>query len=283
MSFPELLQHELDEAIGHGPAHRPVEDRIDAGRRALRRRRAAVGLAAFGMVAVVGVGYAVSGTGLLGRATGDVAIDPTPSPSPTREGEPAAPAWEDQTPIRYLDGRLQIRPGVVVHEHIENPYDYSPPRLSDALDLTFEGQRTWIIAEQTRNGFGYYSSVPSNGWASFSDWVTDQVNGATGGDDGWPDTLRLTDEGTVIASEGSTILQRTDDPRLGESFAPPSAPTGAAVVRAGEDDLDYFVVWRVIDGELDVITTPPRDVTGATFQEMLTFARAKYASGEGLR
>jgi hypothetical protein len=223
----------------------------------------------------------VSGTGLLGRATGEVAVDPTPSPTP--DGKPALPEWEDHTPIRYLDGELQIRPGVVVHQHIENPYDYPPPRLSDALDLTFEGQRTWIIAEQTKNGYGYSSSVPSNGWASFSDWVADQVGTATGGNDGWPDTLRLTDDGTVVASKGSAILQRTDDPQLGKSFASPSTPTGAALVRAGDDGLAYFVVWRQVDGELDVITTPPRDVTGATFEEMLTSARAKYASGEGLR
>ncbi|MCW2791165.1 MAG: hypothetical protein JWO76_263, partial [Nocardioides sp.] len=92
-----------------------------------------------------------------------------------------------------------------------------------------------------------------------------------------------TDQGTVVASAGSEILQRTDDPRLGDSFAPPGTPTGAAVVRAAEDGVGYFVVWRVIQGELEVITTPPNDVVGATFEELLTYARGKYASGEGLR
>lgn len=281
MSFPELLRRDLDEAIGDGPAHRPVEDRLQAGRGALRRRRAAVGLASFGVVAVLGVGFAVSAQGPHGRADGDVAADPRPSP--TSESEPAAPAWKGNDPVRYRDGELQIRPGVVVHEHLQNPYGYRPPGLSDALDLTWRGQRMWIIAEQTQGGSALASSVPSNGWASFSDWVADQVGLATGDGGGWPDTLRLTPEGTVVASKGSEILQRSDDPRLGASFAPAGTPTGAAVVRAAEDDLAYFVVWRVLDGELDVITTPPRDVTGATFEEMLTAARAKYASGEGLR
>ena len=98
-----------------------------------------------------------------------------------------------------------------------------------------------------------------------------------------PATLRLTDRGTVVASPGSEVLQRTDDPRLGDSFAPPGTPTGAAVVRAAEDGVGYFVVWRVVDGELDVITTPPRDVVGATFEELLSHARGQYADGEGLR
>ena len=78
-------------------------------------------------------------------------------------------------------------------------------------------------------------------------------------------------------------MQRTDDPRLGASFAPAGAATGAAVVTVAGDDRSYFVVWRVLDGRLDVITTPPRDVVGATFDELLTHARAQYASGEGLR
>jgi len=43
------------------------------------------------------------------------------------------------------------------------------------------------------------------------------------------------------------------------------------------------VVWRVVDGALDVITTPPDDVVGATFEELLSYARSQYASGEGLR
>ena len=64
---------------------------------------------------------------------------------------------------------------------------------------------------------------------------------------------------------------------------PSGTPTGAAIVQAAEDDVVYFVVWRVTDGELDVITTPPGDVMGATFEELLTYARAQYANGEGLR
>ena len=39
----------------------------------------------------------------------------------------------------------------------------------------------------------------------------------------------------------------------------------------------------MIDGTLDVITTPPGDIVGATFEELLSGARAPYASGEGLR
>jgi hypothetical protein len=85
----------------------------------------------------------------------------------------------------------------------------------------------------------------------------------------------------VVATEGSEVLQRTDTPRLGDRFAPRGAPTGAALVRAGEDGMDYFVVWRVLDGELEVFTTPPRDVVGATWNELLSMARGRYGRGGG--
>ena len=269
------LQDEIDRSFGEGPEHRPVDDRIAAGHRALRRRRATGAVAALAVVGVVGAGwYAVDPD----QPTGShqIAVDPTPSPS-------RAEVWEDNTPIRYVDGMLRVRPGVVVHEHIANPYDYATPKTSDALDLTFEGQRTWIIAETSKDGFGYSSSVPGNGWASFADWVADQVEGTTGGDAGWPETMRLTADGTVVAAAGATVHNRTDAPRLGPSFAPAGTPTGAAVVSVEGDENSYFIVWRVVGGELDVITTPPRDVVGATFEELLKYARGKYASGEGLR
>lgn len=51
MSDPEWAAR-IDAAIGEGPAQRDVRDDLDAGRRALRRRRLAVGLSA-GTVAVV--------------------------------------------------------------------------------------------------------------------------------------------------------------------------------------------------------------------------------------
>ena len=278
-----LLQQEIERSFGDGPEHRPVELRVEAGRRALRRRRVAATAAALGVVTVLGIGYVAVGPGTSGRANGLIAVDPTPTPSPSEPTAPEGGTWEDNTPVRYVDGELEIREGVVVHERIENPYDYEPPRVSDALDLTFDGQRLWLVVDGKRNSYGYSSTVPSNGWASFADWVSDQADGTSGGDDGWPDTMRLSADGRVVPTPGTTVHNRTDDPQLGASFAEPGTPTGAAVVSVEGDEKGYFIVWRVIDGELDVITTPPNEVTGATFDELLEYARSQYANGEGLR
>lgn len=272
------IRDELDRSFGDGPPPAVPDDLLARGHRALWRRRLAEAgtLLAAGVVVAGGAALATGGH----EPDSAQPMAPTASASPTPATEPT---WEDDTPIQYRDGELQVRPGVVVHQHVPNPYGYEAPRLSDALDLTYQGQRMWILAETGRNGFGYVSTVPSNGWASFRAWVDDQVGTAVAGDDGWPDTVRLDARGDVVAGDGARIVQRTDDPRLGARFAPAGAVTGAAVVTVAGDDASYFVVWRVLDGRLDVVTTPPRDVVGATFDELLTHARAQYASGEGLR
>ena len=269
------IREELDRSFGTGPAHPSLESQLAAGHRALRRRRTAL-VSATAAVAVLvgGASYAVATTGSAADTGG------RQQQEQHLAGEPDAKPWRKTEIVRYTDGELEVRPGVVVHQHLENPYGNRAPDLSDGLDVTVDGRRTWVLAELRNGETSYTASVPSNGWASFEAWVADQV-GHTG--DGWPATVRLAADGRVVAAPGAEIVQRTDDPQLGDSFAPPGATTGAAVVEVGGGPPSYFVVWRVIDGELDVITTPPRDVVGATFDELLTYARSQYASGEGLR
>jgi hypothetical protein len=271
----------------------PVAQYVSAGRRALRRRRAVSGLAALATATILFTGgYAVLGDSRPGggRFATDPSTSPTPSATPgaveptagAPEESPEAP-WPPGVLLRYADGHLEIRPGVVVHEHIANPYGFEPPSLSDALDVTWHHRRQWLIITQQPppQGITSSSSTPSDGWASFADYVADQVHAdATSG---WPDTFVLDDQGRVVPTDGVRVFNRTDAPRLGADFAPPGATTGAAVVSVAGDPESYFVVWRVIDGGLDVITTAPDDTVGATFQELLTAARARYASGEGLR
>lgn len=296
MSWTDRLREEIDQSFTSEPPMPGVDTRLARGRRALLRRRLAGGAAVLGVVAVLGTTYAVAASGPDRDTRGLVASDPTPEsgrpsvstapsdpPAPTASPSESTPPWEDDIPIRYLGGELEIRDGVVVHERIRNPYGRGPDRPNDAFDLTYDGQRTWILAEVGANGFGYSSSVPSDGWASFADWVDDEVTAGGGGLNGYPRTMRLTVDGEVVPVAGAKVFQRTESPDLGPSFAPPGATVGAAVVQAPDSLFSYFIVWRVVDGELDVIYTPPRDSVGATFEELLSWARQKYADGEGLR
>ncbi len=280
------LQEELERSFGDGPPLPPVEVRVAAGRRALVRRRAATGVAGLAVAALLATGWYAVSPGEP-RGTGRPATDPTSSGTHGATADPSERPWQPDELLRYVDGALQVRPGVKVHEHIPNPYGFEPPSLSDALDVTWKGTRQWLMIERrpAPRGVASSASTPSNGWASFADYVADQVdvNGSGGSESGWPKTFELDGEGRVVPTQGTTVFNRTDNPQLGPDFAPAGATTGAAVVTVAGDETGYFVVWRVIDGTLDVITTPPDDVVGATFEELLSYARSQYASGEGLR
>jgi hypothetical protein len=281
----DTLQEQLDRSFGDGPPLPPADSRVVAGRRALRRRRTVSTVTGMAVAAVLFTGgYAMtSGSEPVRGQVTDSATASSPEPTEEPSAEPTDVDWGRGELIRYVHRKLVVRPGVVVHEHIRNPYDWKPPKLSDALDVTWRGHRQWLMIEKRPQPLGVTSSTstPSNGWASFADYVADQVhmNGASG----WPETFRLDAQGQVVPTPGTRVHNRTDDPQLGPDFAPAGAITGAAVVSVLGEDSSYFVVWRVIDGKLDVITTPPGDVVGATFDELLAGARAQYASGEGLR
>ena len=285
----DTLHEKLDRSFGDGPPLPPVDSHVAAGRRVLVRRRVATGVAGLAVATVLAMSwYAVSPSSPTGsdRLAGDPTPSATSSASKATEDpttDPIEAPWPRGELIRYVDGELEVRPGVVVHEHIVNPYGFEPPAYSDALDVTWRGQRQWLMIEKRPmpRGISSSSSTPSNGWASFADYVADQVD-ANGGS-GWPDTFQLDDRGRVVPTERTRVFNRTDDPQLGPDFAPPGATTGAAVVSVAGEEGNYFVVWRVIDGNLDVITTPPDDIVGATFEELLSGARARYDSGEGLR
>lgn len=81
----------LDLSFGDGPAHRPLDDRITAGRRALLRQRLFSGVAAAAVLAVVGTTYAVSNGG--GETAGG--IDPAAAPSTIAPTPEPAPADDD--------------------------------------------------------------------------------------------------------------------------------------------------------------------------------------------
>jgi hypothetical protein len=110
MSDAELLRQQLDTSFGDGPGHRPIGDRLDAGRRARRqrRRRALPGSAtsnvAAGAIALIAV--RPQGPG------GGVGPDPEPpstSASPIPVMMLVAPARfvsSSSKPVLYLYGRM---------------------------------------------------------------------------------------------------------------------------------------------------------------------------------
>jgi hypothetical protein len=81
------LREALSQGFGPEPEHRPLVDRLEAGHRAVRRRRLAGAMVTVAVAAVVGAG-AVAFLGDGGPAPSQVATEP-------------ATGWRDGEPARY--------------------------------------------------------------------------------------------------------------------------------------------------------------------------------------
>jgi hypothetical protein len=240
------LQQELERAIGEGPALPLPQERLAAGRRALRRRRAWVAAGTAAAVAAVVLPVAV--------VVGDLA--------PTgREVPPAAPpsgaasatlGTEESVPVdvERLTRRLVLAEGAVVEQQVDGVVE-GIVGWSTALDLTQGNRRYWAVLawDETRADVHYDEVEP--GRSGFAEWVDSYV----------PQLERkyapgrapsqrvpgLTWDGDRFVATGDTrILDQQSPAGLGEGFAPDEAVTGAALV-----DLDGYrllVLHRQLDG-----------------------------------
>jgi hypothetical protein len=280
------LQDRLDSSFGSGPAHVPLAPVLAAGQRAVRRRRLAAAGGALAVLAVAGgTGIALAG-GHPSAGPVPATHQPTVAPSPTKDRERATDTQEDPPPwgkdeyARILpDGTVQIRPGAVVHDRVDD-YLAGAPRwdVSVALDISYHGDRQWLTVEHLANERGGSSgyTAPSAGWADFRAWVADQgaANGAdaTGGD-GYPDLVKASAACAFTTVDPARMLAETT------TALPPGFARAAYV---GQEGNSYLVLCRVIDGRPDVIRIHA-EKHGDTLGELLDYAGGKYASGEGVR
>ncbi len=157
----DRLHEPLADEFGDGPPTAGTD--VVAGRRVLTRRRMASGAAGLATAAVLVTGwYVVSPTSSTGseRLTGSPpATSSAPEGTAGASAEPAGEPWPRGELIRYVDGELETRPGLIVHERLRNPYDFAPPELSDALDVTWRGQRQWLTIEKRLKPRGISSSA----------------------------------------------------------------------------------------------------------------------------
>lgn len=177
-------QRELDRSIGTGD-DLPAGHYVAAGHRAVRRRRAVAVVAGLGAAAVVaGVAWAAGQAGTTSSSEAPIATDPTATSTPTSAPTPVVEAKDVTLPWRNSDppartGRtgLQIRPGAVVHERRD---DLFPGKGTEsvALDLSYRGERWWMVLEWDDGGGGFGSTRPEDGlFDSFDDFVRAEISG----------------------------------------------------------------------------------------------------------
>ena len=173
MDVHELFESQIPQGPAQGPAQRPVEDRLAAGRVAVRRRRLAVGASALATITVVGVGaVAVAGRHDGPRTAQDpgfaagshspsahrvkkpaqhVSSDPrstTPDYHLTADGTLEPPIFPEDYPARYDGDRLVAKPGGHVVTQLDDvPFSTNAvPPGSVATAVTIEdGDGVWYV------------------------------------------------------------------------------------------------------------------------------------------
>lgn len=181
------LKDRFDRALDGGPAHRPLDARLSAGRRAARRRRVGIAAAATACLAVVpllGVTL-VDRPDRAGRPDSplDSAVAPAAIPTDPASDDPASDdaaedgrpeksadtaRWDDDTWARLgPDGTVTVRPGATVTQRLD---DVIPDRPSVALALTAGDQRKYVLLWASENGV--VTDVTEDAMGELLDFVT---------------------------------------------------------------------------------------------------------------
>jgi hypothetical protein len=147
MDTTELVTRELDRSIGDGPAHRPVEERIAAGRRIVVRRRLTAGAGATAAALVIGsTAWAMAPTGDLPVAERPSTSTPDASEKPADAGGEIDPNFPerigryDEAAFRDPRGKLHVAPGWTVTDRIDHPTG----RGSLAVEVSRDGRKQWF-------------------------------------------------------------------------------------------------------------------------------------------
>lgn len=292
------LREELDRSIGPGPPLPAAEERLRAGRVALRRRRLVVGAAGAAVLIVTITPLALSG----GPTTG--AAEPAPVGPPAPQQTVAAPpmtverwpSWVKES--AYIDvrtGALHIRPDARVVERRDDLYP-TEETFSVALDLVVDGEHEWLVLESgDSGGMGVFGGPGDSLYDDFDDFVAKATAGGgsrsgpgrrgkgQGGDgqgaEDFPtpgEVTGLTVEGERFSSDGTvTILAQQPSPDLPDSFAPAGDATAAAYVE--QDGVRSLVLSR--PGPLIVVESAGH---GDSLAALVDWARGRYQSREGL-
>jgi hypothetical protein len=166
------LIEELDRSFGDGPAHRPIEHTLTAGRRLLLRRRLATGAGVAVAVVVLG-GMALAGGG------GSTAA-PEPGFATTPTTGPEDLEWGPEAAYLGTDGVLRIKPGWTIAKRIDEPVGPG----SMAVEVIRERRLQWFLwdgsgGEVVALGRPGHEGVPDSDYRSFHGWLTGVVNGAS--------------------------------------------------------------------------------------------------------
>lgn len=298
------IRDELDASFGDGPAHRPIDGQVRAGRKALRRRRVTTGVAALAVVGLVGgtSWLATAGTGQ-GDAPSDNGADTpvatAPSTTPTQKPSKA----HDFVPTKadFLGEPAMIRSGDVYLDEgwrevrrMKNPMNYPPQHHSVAVEVRKGSQHKYMLLVEHDEGNTVSTSTssadatdPMNVWlenAVAMQHTLDVDNGVVAADKVDAPLVTMAEDGTLTPRSDVKIIDQVTGIDLGPRFAGAQDVTAAALLDMPTGSDVYVVVRRISGSETEVI----RGGTSKMFpslEKFLEHAATKYSgqSNEGLR
>lgn len=254
-----------------------------SGRRAVRRRRLAVGAAGLAAVVVVGgtAALAFDGGGTTSGRDGNVADTPTPTATAsasasTSEGDAAEEVpggWDPDVLLLVLDdGTITVNPDAEVIER--GDFTATNGKTGEVFRLSLGDREYYAVADRA----GYSSTpVPAQG-LTLREWAEqtltlDEDNGAS--DRSW---VTIDAQSNLKAKPGVEVFVWRPDPGLGDNFAAPGVPTAVAqVVRDGF--VFFLAVRQAPDGSTEAISYRKDDAV-TTLDEFLAYARDQYATNE---
>lgn len=181
--------------------------------------------------------------------------------------------------VAWNGGELAPLPGVDVLRVVDDPL----PSADDSVGVVLRdgGETTWMLITLAPSGGSASSTKESEtGWATFDEWLADQVAMIDG--DTAPNPVRL-QGGTVVAAEpGVEVVDQQADPDL-RAYGTEAESTVSAVALVEWQGDRWFVFALRIDGQ-DSVTTVSVDKAGGatTLDQFVAFMTDKADEG-GMR
>ena len=279
------LRDHLDSSFGDGPAHRHMDDRLVAGRRALRRRRTTTVTGAAAVAAVL----ALSPSAVAHLHGAPEPVQATEAGGVDLPVAPAGRTHPGTLPLLFVHGTLYRRDASVTVERLLRPVGHQ--QRSAAAVVTSDGVTTWVYVEPDPAA-GHLSAPADRG--TLAAWAREQQRAAATA----PTSIApghtyasapIPREDAPVrwsgdhltARPGTTITQRIADPAYSSKAVPASCTVRA--VAAAADGTDYFVLgYTCPDGTWDLFT----ETAGAradTLSGWLDAVKAAQDGGEGVR
>jgi hypothetical protein len=306
----------LDSSFGAGPDGLPTpSERLATGRQALRRRhRAGIAGTTLAVVAVLGLGAALSGA-VGGRSDADGPLPPlatsgtsaTPSASATarevlrqaaldrlkQQAQQQAHRIEQELVSNQFpaslgpDGQVVVKDGWRITQRVEEPVGHQPPEDSLGVVVTDGVHTRWMLLMLSRQtdgqgnpidelGTGAVADDPGKGYSRFEDWLASVVE-LNGG-------ARVTPLVTVDSADrlepgpGVTLVETRPAPVIDDYTT-----DGDRLAEVRRDGRTWFVVVRGHGPQAEVIPVDAEVLSAPTFPALVDQLTSQADSGEGVR